>query len=296
MFSGLTKLNFHDGISLLVHVNNFSINNNNIRCYGLDGSLYNLSGHSEIKGVFTIDSVNNDSKVVSQISNNIFNYRPILEYSGESYELALTSINWNFNLTYDEIFGRYHQCRCEFLAFRTTDVDKIKNRVIWDSGCKSRFDDLQELIGSDVNELAHKAIELIDRYKFFTPSEECPTPSYRENATFSDDVAAIIAGTKPAVVFAESFLSNDDLLLLLLKEANARGFKIETVNGFAETKSIVVGHSYPVSQIVQIINQAVRDNAVNDYYYERLGDLIGLPTETIQKFNKNIKDFGFNRL
>jgi hypothetical protein len=299
MPSVLTKLTFYDGRILLVHVKSFYVSFNNTRYFDLQGrSAYVESGHNDIKGEFTVDSVDNDLILVQSTLKSPFRAKPILEYGDQTYEIILTGINWRLDplVSNGETFGHYLQYNCEFIAFPLNDFEEEpKNRVIWDSGCKNEFNDLSELVGENVQELASTAMKLIDKYVFFRAKVECPTPSYQEDATFADDVAAVIAGTKPAAVFEQSSLGKDDLLVFLLKEAQARGLKIETVDNFSKTKSIVVGDSYHVRQIVQIMNQAVKDNAVNDYYYEKLGDLIGLPVETIRNFNDNARDFGFNR-
>jgi hypothetical protein len=81
----------------------------------------------------------------------------------------------------------------------------------------------------------------------------------------------------------------------MICEANARGMSMQTVHNFSNTKSVVVGVEYNVKEISEIMQRAVQNKEVNAYYYERLGDLLGLPQESVESFISNLKDFGFNR-
>lgn len=285
--------------TLWVNVRNFSINYGYNRYCHLNGRSTYITGKNEIVGKFTVDSVNNSISDIQNVLGNPFDKKPLLDYGGQDYELFITGIKWDYEdhpIAETEILGHFLHYYCDFLAVPASTEDQTEddNHVLWDTSCKRWSDDIDDLLGDDSSKLVEKAAGLIDFYKFYHASTECPTPSSKEGASHADDIAAIIAGTKPATVFDESILGRNPLVVLLLREAYIRGFDIETVDNFNQTRSVVVGVPHNVRQIVQIMGQAVKHDAVSYYYYERLGDLIGLPEESIDNFIKNIKDFGFN--
>jgi hypothetical protein len=197
----------------------------------------------------------------------------------------------------EDMISQYSNMTCRFSARNAPEVPVKTCNVLWDAGLDETCNvtDLEVLVGSDLEEVANHALYLIDKYSFYNASVECPTPSCKEGATLADDLAAVLAGTKPATVIEESALGRYPVIPFMICEANARGMSMQTVHNFSNTKSVVVGVEYNVKEISEIMQRAVQNKEVNAYYYERLGDLLGLPQESVESFISNLKDFGFNR-
>jgi len=289
MYAPLSRLTTND-FFIMVRVTNMTLN-------------IGQFNRSEIRGNFTADSVNNSIKDIQNCLSNPFNVSFLLQYNDRLYDLYITGMKWGVDPLQDEeeeTFGHFLQYHCTFVANPHGASTPDPNVIIWDIGNTNHSErDLKELIGDDLNSLGKQAILLIEKYRNYRATIDCPTPSYLDDAGIADDVAAVLAGRKPAAIFDESSLSRETILPLLLQEAYVRGMQVETVEHFgtkhSRTRSIVVGIPYHVKQIVQIVIQAVRDNEVSSYYYERLGELIGMPQENIHQLIENMRDFGFNR-
>lgn len=250
-----------------------------------------------INGIFIVDSLCNDIIDIERSLGSPFDKTPSLRYFGRTFRLYINGVGWGQS---KDIVSAYQDYEYEFYFIaqaENEDSCALSNTVIWDCGDKTQcyFKDVQEIAGGDVKKLADQALRLIDHYRFYQPTEDMPTPSSNEHCTYSDDVAAVIVGSKPATIFNEFHLSKDPLLVLLLKEAYARGLDVQTVPNFCDGHSVVIGLPYNVREIVQIMSQAVRDNEVSSYFYERLGMLTGIPSVNVHTMIQNVKDFGFNR-
>lgn len=256
-----------------------------------------------IRGKFEVNNIHNATLDIQNCLGNPFNKRPKLEYNTKEYPIVLTGVTWGFEHP-EEGFGQYLSYSCTFIATGYDHVSSGKedtNRVIWDAG---RIDisilDIQELVGEeDIDILADRALALLEKYDKYQPTSDHPCPSSVEGIGVEEDVAAVLALTKPAAVLNETELSHNPLLVLLVKEVQARGLRVETVENFGtkhtKVHSIVVGIPYNVRQIVELIRQGVEHDSVNEYYYWRLGKLLGHPDDALANFVKNVKDFGFNR-
>lgn len=306
-YKPLSRLSVND-VSLAVHVTEMDISYNHDMIRDLRGNVFTINVPAEIRGCFTADSVNNSIADIQNCLSNPFNQNSILDYNDRLYDIFITGMKWGVDPLRDEedaVFGHFLQYQCTFIANRRdreVPVQPESNVVMWDVYVRQNYvvRDLRELVGTDdLESVATKAVALIDKYAKYRATADCPTPSFPEGAGSSDDVAAVLAGSKPAAIFDESCLGREEMLPLLIQEVSARGMQVETVDHFgtqfSQTRSIVVGIPYHVRQIVQIISQAVRDNVVSDYYYERLGELTGMPRESTHRLLSTMRDFGFNR-
>ena len=250
-----------------------------------------------IEGKFVVNSIHNTVKDIQDCLNSPFNQKPILELDGREVTITITGVNWGFDYNAENTFSNLLSYQCTFTAFGAREIPSDKeNRVIWDAG---RFEisimDIQELVGGeDIDALADRALELIEKYANYEPTVNHPCPSSFEGTGIEEDVAAVLALKKPAAVFDETELVNP-LLVLLIKEVQARGLRVETVESFGGNHSVVVGLPYNVRQITEIIRQGVENDSVNEYFYWRVGKLLGHPDDALAKFIENVKDFGFNR-
>jgi hypothetical protein len=293
----LSRLNFGQ-TSLLVRVENIYIDYYREDFYDYSGtSRYMQTGPATIKGTLTLNNIYNSIRDIQSFLSTEHDYH--LEMDDKGYEIYITNASSTAdvrgNVTY----------RCDFVA-RYTEINapaqnKEENTVMWDSGSSARktFLDMQQLTGvDDLFALEKEAIYLIEKQSIFCPNVKYPTPSVMPGASFVDDIAAVIAGTKPATIVDEIEIRRSPLAILLISEAIALGLSIESIETFrtrkTQSKSLAIGQSYNVDQIAEIMRQAVKYDNVNDHYYWRMGKLLGHPEETICEFINNVKDFGFN--
>ncbi|PIZ61376.1 hypothetical protein COY20_00375 [Candidatus Shapirobacteria bacterium CG_4_10_14_0_2_um_filter_40_12] len=117
----------------------------------------------------------------------------------------------------------------------------------------------------------------IDRQKDFHPTPDKPTPSDLTNDE-TDDVAAVIAGTKPAALIPER------LTTPLVDFARGKGFSVRKIQDLIGNNRLAIGLPENVDQIVMLVNNA-REHGVSPLYHKLLGKALGYPDEAIKKFN-----------
>lgn len=256
---------------------------------------------AEVRGWFSADSVDNSVADIQACLSSPFNVMASLEYDGAEYDLFITGMKWGVDALQadDDVFGHRLQYRCTFVASPTAGAVAVGasrgNAVVWDVGLQRTADlrDMGELVGGDVFQLAAEAVRLIDKYRRFRASPDCPQPSAAEGAGGADDVAAVLAGQKPAACVDQACLAREPVLSLLLREVAARGMQVEAAE-YPAGHCLVAGIPYHVRQLVQLLGQAARDGAGTAYYYQRLYELLGMPRPPADQITPP-RDFGFNR-
>lgn len=132
-----------------------------------------------------------------------------------------------------------------------------------------------------------RANNLVRQMLGFRSSVECPAPCYLPNGAEQDDLAAVVAGTKPAAICPNNpDIVNNDVYKVLLRVAANQGIHIETYKDY-----LMVGDRRTVEQLKEVYDQ--HDNT-KDEKAERcakLGRLLGYCEEAIHDF----VEFGIRR-
>ncbi len=168
----------------------------------------NFSVGSDICGCLSLNSKDNDIGDIKECLG-LNCQRAILAYQSNHYEVLITGIAW-----------KYPEWRCNFIAIPCQE----KNNTMWDIRKQDEctLNDMKELLGDeDLLSLERQALALIEKYRYHRPTSQL---------NGADAVAAVIAKTWSVAFFSEAELSRNPLLILLVREAHALGFAVETTN------------------------------------------------------------------
>jgi hypothetical protein len=122
----------------------------------------------------------------------------------------------------------------------------------------------------------------------FRSSVECPAPCYLPNGADQDDLAAVIAGTKPSAICPNNpDIVDNEVFQALLKAAAEQGIYIEAYKGY-----LMMGDRRTVDQLKEVYD--CHSGGCKDAKAERctkLGRLLGYCEEAIHDF----VEFGIRR-
>jgi hypothetical protein len=130
--------------------------------------------------------------------------------------------------------------------------------------------------------LKQEAEQLVENQKDFVASKELISPSLYTGRNI-DDVAAVIAGKKPAAIIHKDDI-REDVVPELFKLAQEKGYSIREDIGFGNQKRYIVGKQENVERIVNFSQHYVKHNFTDENYHWMLGRLLGYPEEAIKEW------------
>lgn len=127
-----------------------------------------------------------------------------------------------------------------------------------------------------------KAEEIIESVKDFKPTKEFVSPSQFSGREI-DDVAAVIAGIKPAALAGDQRAWRD-VAKELYTIASERGYAVNDVGGFGGGIVKVVGSPERAKEIADLVKEHVGRDEADENYHRKLGKLLGYPEQSINDF------------
>ena len=153
---------------------------------------------------------------------------------------------------------------------------------------KNDFIDIYDFKHMDEDDEFSRASEMVEKMKGFKSSREAPAPDF---ITMDDnaDIAAVIAGTKPAALVGKS---SEPVQKELLDMALNSGFVVEVVKQYDPVTGnylwddYVVGRPENVSKILELVALNVKDMdvAVSEEHHRELGLSLGYDPQAIEDF------------
>jgi len=127
-----------------------------------------------------------------------------------------------------------------------------------------------------------QAEAIIRIVKAFKPEGEFVSPAQLSNREI-DDVAAVIAGIKPAAI-ANDQRAWRDVSRELYSMAAESGYVVSEAEGFGGGRVKVVGSPERVQEIVELVQEQAKRGEPDENYHRKLGKLLGYSEQSINDF------------
>jgi hypothetical protein len=132
--------------------------------------------------------------------------------------------------------------------------------------------------------IREEALQRIEAQRGFRPTAEVHSPSVRTKR-LRDDVAAVVAGSKPAAIVSQLTIDRELWGPHILLLAQQRGLTVKPLADLfgRNDRLVVVGLRANVEEIEKLTAAGRRTPATADYH-RRLGKALGYSKEAIEKF------------